>query len=189
MEARGFTQAQIGERLGIHQVTVSKYLKKVRQYFIESATKIREEQVGRKLEEYRQLKTELMAAWERSKADGVRVQEKCWDTVDEDGEVVTRRETTTTTEGRCPEPRYIEQMLDILEAERRMLGLDLGKAGDTNVNVNLGGGAAPPGFWEAMLIPGPDPSLAVEAKIAAPPVDPKPLPNGLQEMSDGNGHP
>lgn len=142
-----YTQHQIADRLGIGQVTVHKYLLKIRQMYVERMVKDREEHVAKKLEEYRYLRREAWEAYERSKQDmerehtehNLRLQPNGDDGEEEKGNkdrksrkqkrsqqklelILTKR--VKTRQGRIPAVEYLRLIKETYDAERQMLGLD-----------------------------------------------------------------
>jgi hypothetical protein len=112
---RGWTQDMIAEQLGIAQETVSKDYRMILKEWHAQRTEMVEEEVTAKLAEYLEIRTEAWAAWERSKIDAEKV-------VNADGPGYSTE--TKTREGRIPANEYLRTVLNCLQAERELLGLD-----------------------------------------------------------------
>lgn len=160
MSRRGHTQHEIREALDkelgvvVGQGTVSTYLKQVRVRYQKTERENSAELVGEKLAQIQEVRKEAWAAYERSKQDTDKsVQE--WVMLPED---ISKREPNgslkskierqlmgqlrkvkeiITRQGRVPGAEYLRIVMDTLEAEREMLGLDEAKKVDiTQTTMN-----------------------------------------------------
>lgn len=121
------------DRIGCSPGTVSKDRRLLIDLWKQTVTADVDEIIARELAKLDEQESELWLAWERSKRDRERTlqREKREPLpLDPDGsaraEVVTERETTRTTEGRNPDARYMDLILEIGKRRERMLGLDKG---------------------------------------------------------------
>lgn len=95
LDRMGYQQRDIAEAVGVTQTTVHRYLKVIRDRYVEEQVTDRKALVARKLAEYRDLRLEAWKAYERSKQDAERESEE-WglrsvkkdSDVDKDGEEV-----------------------------------------------------------------------------------------------------
>lgn len=91
-----------------------------------------EDVAARELAKLDAQEAELWLAWERSKRDKERTTQKEKRTAVGGEEVqprplgVSEQTTTRTTEGRLPEARYMDLLIEIGERRARLLGLDKG---------------------------------------------------------------
>ncbi len=114
LDAKGLNQFDIASAVGVSQPQVCIYLKEIRQQYKADTITERAEQVSRKLEQYRHVMRESWAAWECSKVEVKPV-------VGKDGKVkLVELEVN-------PDPAYLRIVLDCLQAERELLGLDAPK--------------------------------------------------------------
>lgn len=140
---RGWTQVEIATKIGVSQKTISLYLKDIRRLWAENVTWEITEYVAEKLDQYREIRKEAWSAWERSKesykrtvtekghkrtltvklGEGPKGRRETPATADENKLVVLKR--VLTKEGRVPAVQFLQVVLETLEAERRLLGLDV----------------------------------------------------------------
>lgn len=145
LDRRGWTQHQIAREVSVSQPMVCGYLKKIRERYKTQQLQHREEAIEEKLEQYREIRREAWAAWERSKEDA---RSKTVQTTKAppkkppNGEKGDAPDTGTlvesqarimeivTTEGRLPANPYLATIMETLKAERELLGLDQAKKVD-----------------------------------------------------------
>lgn len=151
LDHRGYSQEQIGAKLGMAKPTVNHHLKKIRARYRETQLEETRGSIYCKLLQYRELRREAWDAWERSKEDGVRtITERTAplrigkeaETVDGKGRKRPRKNAkpapgtaddlrttrvATVVEGRLPATEYLKIIADCLKAERELLGLDAPK--------------------------------------------------------------
>lgn len=131
--ARGysFTTAALEMKLS-RSTIINDYRRFTKRHFkiAEAEEKARRFVVLRQLEE---VKREAWLMWERSKENSLKITEDDAGQINPDGSMVTR--TTTTTETKCGDPRYLNIVKDVIKDERELLGLDAPKR--VNVQANL----------------------------------------------------
>jgi DNA-binding CsgD family transcriptional regulator len=111
LDIRGYSHAEIAERLGISRPSVSARIKKLNA----RAHTDREAHIARELRTIEEALREALDAWEASKADAVVV------TAERRGDVerITRR-----TEGQTGNPAHLANAIRLGESRRKLLGLD-----------------------------------------------------------------
>jgi DNA-binding CsgD family transcriptional regulator len=111
LDIRGYSHAEIAERLGISRPSVSARIKKLNA----RAHTDREAHIARELRTIEEALREALDAWEASKADSVVV------TAERRGDVerITRR-----TEGQTGNPAHLANAIRLGESRRKLLGLD-----------------------------------------------------------------
>jgi predicted transcriptional regulator len=127
LDRRGYSQRQIARVLGVDHSQVCYDLKVIRRRYQDTQLGERAALVAEKVEQYRELRAEAWAAWERSKEDATkRVEENTEKPgFGEDGDPLPgRRKVTETAERRLPGAEYARVILETCEAERKLLGLD-----------------------------------------------------------------
>lgn len=162
LDRRGYSQFEIAEEVGVSQPLVSKDLKLIRTRYVEDQKKAREEYVAEKLSMYAEIRKEAWAAYDRSKKVAVKEVEEFITTNEEnvDGSYTSsevRIKRIKTREGRLPANQYLTTIIQTLEAERELLGLDAPKKVDANVGVF---------DWAAMAKALETPSISVEEELA-----------------------
>jgi hypothetical protein len=115
---RGWTQTEIATKFGIAQETVSKDYRMILKEWREQRVELAADEIETKLAEYREIRSEAWAAWERSKLDAEKETHVTGDSFST---------TTRTKEGRTPANEYLRTVLNCLQAERELLGLDVVK--------------------------------------------------------------
>ncbi len=131
--ARGCHQHFIAEKLCISQARVSHYVTELKRRWAEINTLTIQEMVEEKLVMLREVRTEAWAAWDRSKEDAESSSEE---TLSMQGSEDRLRSIITTT-GRLPNNQYLKTVLDTIQAERELLGLDEAKKVDVLVTGNI----------------------------------------------------
>lgn len=153
LDRRGYTQARIGQLIGndnrfgftLSTTQVSEYLKTIKARYREKILHQREELIAEKLEQYREVRAEAWAEWERSKENAERVVTETAPVPvkkDDNGkkrpkalnnrerqidgwkEEMRKVKEAVTTEGRLGNPAYLTIVLETLDAERQLLGID-----------------------------------------------------------------
>jgi hypothetical protein len=117
---RGWTQQEIGDKLGIHRTMVQHDWKIVVRELVTAQTRDAEHLVAIKLAEIREVKKEAYEAWERSKKDG----QKDVVTINEAGV----KKTSKSKWGRLPEEAYLGIIVSCLEKEIQLTGLNPAKS-------------------------------------------------------------
>lgn len=111
LDLRGYSHAEIAERIGVDRSAVSHRIKKLNA----RARLDREEHIARELRTLDTALQEALDAWNRSK---------------EDNEVVTvegrdgKNRITKRTEGQSGNPAHLGNVVRISESRRKLLGLD-----------------------------------------------------------------
>lgn len=146
LDRRGHTQKEIADTLremGVVDVScamISHYLKEIRTKYAEMLLAERKELVSEKIEQYREVRREAWAAWERSKQDTKKVVREKGPPVKlkfgEKGkppnhnkdkgdfeESMRLLKQVVTKEGRLPASEYLVVVMKTLEAEARLQGL------------------------------------------------------------------
>lgn len=148
-EMRGYTQVEmvrlLEDRYGykITQQQVSHYLRRVRDEYNKREDDSRKVHVERMRETYKTIRKMAWEAWDRSAEDAVKVVEESEAVIiprggDPNGalESAERVRRIVTITGRLPANEYLKTIMDTLEAERELLGLDQPvESASTNVNV------------------------------------------------------
>lgn len=130
LESQGFTQEQIAEVIGVHRVSVAKYLGKARERFRDQVLVDLEDQRRREVELTYYLQQEAIHAWERSKmASEKTISEKIESQKAVDprtgGSPGGARFKVQTTKVDSPgDPRFLQVAAAQSEARRKLLGLD-----------------------------------------------------------------
>lgn len=200
LDHRGYSQEQIGARLGMSKPTVNWHLKKIRARYRETQVEETRASIYCKLLQYRELRREAWEAWERSKEDSCRtITERTAPLVvgrpaeEQDGKGQKRSRkrpegsaangsadglrmsrVATVVEGRLPATEYLKIVADCLKAERELLGLDAPKRSQVAVHTL---------DWAA-LVEIAEATDSVEDRIeAALERTRQGLPNGLKELA------
>lgn len=186
MDRRGHTQREIADVLGLHPQQVFQDLKKLKKRYAEAIRVDSKESVDEKLAQYREIRKEAWISWELSKVDAVKHVEESTpfgDCVACEGSGKTAKggpckvcaatgkkggpyKVTKTKEARNPGIQYLQTVMQCLEAERELLGLDAPKKVEGKIGVN---GKVQVGIdWDsfAQLVEADVPD-AIEAKIVA----------------------
>lgn len=140
LDRRGYTQMEmvgiLRDRHGIQltQPMVSGYLKQVWQAYQERERESQHAAQQNKCEQYRMIRKLAWEAYDRSQQDATKVVEEAQAVLVRAGEDPTaalesaeRLRRIVTVEGRLPDNAYLRTILETLEAERVMLGLDAPK--------------------------------------------------------------
>lgn len=183
LDRRGWAQSKIAKECGVSQPQVCHDLKLIRRRYLEGMSEAREAMVEEKLAQYRDVRREAWAAWERSKKRTRKVERTRTVVKQEEGagkvpdklgrakgtkgraKDAAKAEVTEelrlvkellATEGRLPANEYLNTILKCLEAERELLGLDEARKVEITKPVD----------WDDLTrrLAAPDP---VEAAIAA----------------------
>lgn len=175
MDRRGYFQSEIAKVMGVSQVSISNDLKVVRSRYKAVQVEDYDAKVNEKLAQYREIRREAWMAWELSKEASVETRDeyvlpydgdRADDTPGEKRRKHTKEVTRdllrikqiVTKSGRLPNNEYLATVLKTLEAERKLLGLDVEQE-QTKTSVVI----VP---WEQLYIPPPvTPSATIEAEI------------------------
>lgn len=117
---RGYSKTEIAEELGVCHTQVSYDLKVVIKQVREDTTEDTKEHIAVKLAEYREIKREAWAAWERSKEDARKATEERYLS----GSGRRSRRRVSSKEGRLAANEYLRTILSCLEAERELMSLN-----------------------------------------------------------------
>lgn len=137
MLSRGESRYSIARQLGESQRVIDQVLKTAVDLVVKERTIADDEERALKIAEYKEVKREAWLAWERSKADAQKIvveRFKPRPKKDEDGNEVEQPEqkkTTRSNEGRLPSSSYLTIILQCIQAERELMGLD------PDLNINL----------------------------------------------------
>jgi hypothetical protein len=125
MMRRGKTPSQIAQRLGVSVNQVHYDYKQVMKQFNRDHVKNIERVVAMKLAEYSEIKSEAWDAWEESKKDFVK--EVVEDYPLDDGTAPGGAKRTRTVEGQCGDSKFLHIVIQCVNAERELLGLNAPK--------------------------------------------------------------
>lgn len=131
----GMGVRETARQLGVNASTVSRDRKKLVEMWAETVTADIGEVAGRELAKLDKQESELWMAWEKSKQEHVRTtnqEKRSGKRVKKSVAAVTERTTTTMTEDRLPEARYMDLIIEVGKRRERLLGLDKG------IKVDLG---------------------------------------------------
>ncbi len=152
---RGWTQVQIAEKMGLSVTTITHDWKVVIREVAETRNKCVEELVAMKLEEYAEIKREAWKQWEESKKD---YQRRVLETYTKADGTMTMKESETL-QGQCGDSSYLSIILQCVNAERELLGINPVKEIKGSMTTTLN--------WDVLLRglpPGPVPDV-IEAEI------------------------
>lgn len=138
------SQAQIAEKLGIDQATVSRHLKEIREEWKQSALNDMTQIIARELSKLDALEDEALVEWERSKKNFEKT------TVEKGGRGTSIVEMEKTEEyEQTGDPRYLSVIISIQERRAKLLGMDKNSLllGDVN------GGSLKPRIIELVAPP------------------------------------
>jgi hypothetical protein len=174
---RGWTQQMIGEHLGLDQSTISYEWRKIRAQMAAQLEGDTKEIIGATLEELAEVKRESWYGWDRSKRRGKKK------TVEVSSSGNSEREKeSTTVEARTGDPRFLQAILNCIQSERELRGIDAPKKQDARV-LTLN--------WDELVKQLPAEVVDdIEARIAAvsaPTELPAPPSNGTPK-SNGESH-
>jgi DNA-binding CsgD family transcriptional regulator len=132
LDRRGYSQREIASRLKISPSTVCGDLKAIREEYRETRQADRAEHVALKLAQLREVRKEAWEAWDRSKDNKEKeIKEKISNLVQQaeagTAGTVEKLKAVITTEGRLPGNEYLRTILETLQDERELLGLDAPK--------------------------------------------------------------
>jgi transcriptional regulator with XRE-family HTH domain len=129
LDRRGYSQRQIAERLGVAPSQVCYDLKLLRKRYQDTQLAERSAAVAEKLEQYREVRREAWEAWDRSKDNKEKeIKEKISNLAQQaEAGAVEKLKAVITTEGRLPGNEYLRTILETLQDERELLGLDAPK--------------------------------------------------------------
>jgi hypothetical protein len=151
LDRRGYTQCAIAEKLGLSPSQVSLDVKEMRRRYYGVQMAQTGEMIREKLAQYREVRKEAWEAYDRSKEDHVTRRQELVPIPHEEGEdeggkgregstsykeSMRRLKVIITREGRLPENRYLQTILDTLKAEEELCGL-IPKDPAPNVNVQV----------------------------------------------------
>lgn len=148
LDRRGWTQwdiaAALKEDMGLEvsQPMVHLYVKQSRQRYKDAVIRENKERVTEALESLRDIRAEAWRGWLKSWKDADKLVEE-WGTDREavgEGDYVTSEvllKQIKTREGRLPENAYLKTVLDTVEQERKLLGLDEVKADSIKLEMVL----------------------------------------------------
>jgi len=127
----GLGVRETARQLKVNPSTISKDRKLLVEMWRETVNAEINEIAARELAKLDAQEAELWLAWERSKRDKERTTNKEKRSAIGAGEevrelAVAERTTTRTTEGRLPDARYMDLIIEIGERRARLLGLDKG---------------------------------------------------------------
>lgn len=129
MDRRGHTQHEIAIATNRSQPAISQDLAIIRQRYRESMLKSQGDLVQEKLQQYKEVRRIAWLAYDRSMEDAEKEVEEFGTIREEDGSgdystSEARIKRITTREGRLPANAYLTTIMQTLEAERKLLGLD-----------------------------------------------------------------
>jgi len=122
LRARGRTEVQIAEELGMSQGGVSKLLQRVEDdLYRQNRARLNREKVMTDLR-YEAIIRDGWAAWERSKNDAVKKVLKRAGANEKEATATVQQ--TLETKGQSGDPRHLKIVLEALEGKRKLWGLD-----------------------------------------------------------------
>jgi DNA-binding CsgD family transcriptional regulator len=133
LDRRGYSQREIARALGISQPQVCYDLKAIRAKYQTMTAEARKAAVAEKRLQYREIRWELWQEWERSKKDAERsVREKRTVAGKAAAKGKKRKnveqsehfKVVITTEGRLGDPSYLGRVLQVLDLECKLDGLN-----------------------------------------------------------------
>ena len=130
LDRRGYSQREIAARIGVAPSQVCYDLKLLRQRYREAQLAERSAAVAEKLEQYRDIRREAWEAWERSKDNKEKEITEKVSSLGAQEAVAAKTEklkAIITTEGRLPGNEYLRTILETLQNERELQGLDAPK--------------------------------------------------------------
>lgn len=127
---RGWTISRIAEHFGLTETQVGYDMRVVLRDIRKERTKDVDALVTAKLEEYGEVKREAWDSWEKSKGPATKRTMKRIET--SRGEAT---ETTDSEEAVCGDPRFLKTVMECIEAERDLLGINAPKKIDVNATV------------------------------------------------------
>jgi DNA-binding CsgD family transcriptional regulator len=129
LDRRGYSQREIADRLKISPSTVCADLKAIRDDYRTTRQADRAEHVALKLAQLREVCKEAWEAWDRSKDNKEKeIKEKISNLAHQaEAGAVEKLKAVITTEGRLPGNEYLRTILETLQDERELLGLDAPK--------------------------------------------------------------
>jgi hypothetical protein len=162
---RGWTQQMIADELGLDQSMISYEWRKIRAQMASRMEEDTKEIIGATLEELAEVKRESWHGWDRSKRRG----KKKTVELSSSGNGGEREKESTTVEARTGDPRFLQAILNCIQSERELRGIDAPKSVDSRV-LTLN--------WDELVkqLP-PEVVDDIEARIAAVSA-PAELPNG-----------
>jgi predicted transcriptional regulator len=176
---RGWTQQMIADELGLDRTMVTYEWAKIRAQMAAQMDTDVKEIIGATLEELAEVKRESWHGWDKSKRRG----KKKTTEVSSSGNSEREKESTTV-EARTGDPRFLQAILNCIQSERELRGIDAPKSVDARV-LTLN--------WDELVkqLP-PEVVDDIEARIAAvsAPAPPE-LPNGESNApptSNGESH-
>lgn len=143
LDRRGWTQLQIGQKLGLSQTMVSSELRRLMKRYKEAQMEDIQAKVGRKVRILEDLIHEAYKAFDRSKKDAKKVVVEAYEGQSHNGSGPSTT-TTITTEGRLPANEYLVTIMKAIKEAAELEGL---LAEGKNVN-NIAVSVAP--NWDAM---------------------------------------
>jgi hypothetical protein len=166
LHRRGMKQTEIAKAVGVSQPQIAYDLRIVQARYQATQLDDHGALVAEKLAQYRDIRCEAWAAYDRSKEDADMVVEEFVDANEADTREGSERRIrrVVTKAGRLPGNQYLLTIMRTLEAERELLGLDPEKpAAQNTLNVVVAGAEFWAGLAKQVAAAMP---LAVEARVA-----------------------
>jgi predicted transcriptional regulator len=151
LDRRGYSQREIASRIGVAPSQVCYDLKLLRKRYRDAQLSERSAAVAEKLAQYRDIRREAWEAWERSKDNKEKeITEKVSSLGAQEAAAakIEKLKAIITTEGRLPGNEYLRTILETLQNERELQGLDAPKKQELS---GPDGGAVPVQILEVIL--------------------------------------
>ncbi len=128
---RGWIQADIAEKLGVSQATISGDIKGLQREWLKTALIDFDKAKARELAKIDDLERTYHAAWERSREDAETTTQKMIETDDVIDKAIKevlgprgRKEMTKTTKGQAGDPRFLQGIQWCIERRCKIVGID-----------------------------------------------------------------
>jgi hypothetical protein len=119
LDALGYPHWRIAQEIGVSGVTITTYIKEIRERYKAATLQSRQEQVMKVLAGIYHVRQEAYEAYLRSRQDSEKVTQR---TVTTPGGVT--EEEARVVAGQNPGNQYLQTILDTFKQERELLGLD-----------------------------------------------------------------
>src|SRR3990167_6975543 len=113
----GHSQADIGQKIGVSQQQVGKYLRKLQAAWLARLGEGLESVKGRELARLDRLEREYWRAWERSQEDAETVKQKV-----SGKEPTAKVQAEKVSKGQSGDPRYLQGILGCIEMRLKIVG-------------------------------------------------------------------
>lgn len=132
MYVRGWTQARIGQELGVTQAAISNDLKELHRRWREETTLALDDYKRKELAKLDELEREYWAAWERSQESRKTVKKR---KSDMPGGVAELKEMIQSES--CGDAKYLDGVLRCIDRRSKLLGLDAPERNDIRLTSGV----------------------------------------------------